>query len=387
MCLGALYWARPRAVYFAATRADAAAAGFDDAFIYEELARAAAERRLPLQRIAVAGRGRSRSRRGRRWPAGSSTDRWTTCAPCPPPSRAARPITIELEGQPVRAYAGEPVAVALFAAGCGCWRARRSTTGRAGCSAPAATAPPASCASTGGPTCARAWRPARDGLRCERQNAFPDAEHGSAARGRLAVSRGDGSPRLMTGSRLGNELFVKLVRQMGGSGHPARRSRAERAARRRDDETVDLCIVGAGPAGLAAAARGAAAPARCGCWWSTIRTARADRCWPSRAGCAPRARAGRGAPRGGARLWARATAIGYLPEDDGAARPPRPARACWRSAAAEGLVRVARAGSSTPPAPTTRTCPSPTAIGPGSWRRARWAGWPSAGASARAGGW
>jgi len=33
MCLGALYWARPRAVYFAATRKEAAAAGFDDAAI------------------------------------------------------------------------------------------------------------------------------------------------------------------------------------------------------------------------------------------------------------------------------------------------------------------------------------------------------------------
>jgi len=37
MCLGAIYWARPEAVYYAATRADAAAADFDDSFIYDEL--------------------------------------------------------------------------------------------------------------------------------------------------------------------------------------------------------------------------------------------------------------------------------------------------------------------------------------------------------------
>jgi guanine deaminase len=37
MCLGAILWARPRAVYFAATRGDAAAAGFDDAAFYEAL--------------------------------------------------------------------------------------------------------------------------------------------------------------------------------------------------------------------------------------------------------------------------------------------------------------------------------------------------------------
>jgi guanine deaminase len=53
MCLGALYWARPRGIYFAAGRADAAAAGFDDAFIYDELQRDPAYRRLPLVRLVL----------------------------------------------------------------------------------------------------------------------------------------------------------------------------------------------------------------------------------------------------------------------------------------------------------------------------------------------
>ena len=39
MCLGAIYWARPARVFYACVAADAAAAGFDDALIYEELAR------------------------------------------------------------------------------------------------------------------------------------------------------------------------------------------------------------------------------------------------------------------------------------------------------------------------------------------------------------
>src|SRR6202042_2200257 len=33
MCLGAIYWARPKSVFFASSAGDAAAAGFDDAFI------------------------------------------------------------------------------------------------------------------------------------------------------------------------------------------------------------------------------------------------------------------------------------------------------------------------------------------------------------------
>lgn len=37
MCLGAIYWARPKAVYYACTKEDAAEIGFDDAFIYDEI--------------------------------------------------------------------------------------------------------------------------------------------------------------------------------------------------------------------------------------------------------------------------------------------------------------------------------------------------------------
>ena len=37
MCLGAIYWARLKAVYYCSVREDAAAAGFDDSFIYDEV--------------------------------------------------------------------------------------------------------------------------------------------------------------------------------------------------------------------------------------------------------------------------------------------------------------------------------------------------------------
>ena len=47
MCLGAIYWARPKAFFFACTKADAAAIGFDDQFIYDELELPFGERRIP----------------------------------------------------------------------------------------------------------------------------------------------------------------------------------------------------------------------------------------------------------------------------------------------------------------------------------------------------
>ncbi|MFN8153738.1 MAG: nucleoside deaminase [Bacteroidia bacterium] len=48
MCLGAIYWARPSKVYFAASRYDAANAGFDDSFIYDEIAADAGIRKIPF---------------------------------------------------------------------------------------------------------------------------------------------------------------------------------------------------------------------------------------------------------------------------------------------------------------------------------------------------
>ena len=47
MCLGAIYWARPDRVYYAANQTDAADAGFDDSFIYKEIALAPANRSIP----------------------------------------------------------------------------------------------------------------------------------------------------------------------------------------------------------------------------------------------------------------------------------------------------------------------------------------------------
>ena len=47
MCLAAIYWARCDAIFYGSSAADAAAAGFDDAFLYEEMKRAVGEREIP----------------------------------------------------------------------------------------------------------------------------------------------------------------------------------------------------------------------------------------------------------------------------------------------------------------------------------------------------
>lgn len=49
MCLGAMYWARLDRVFYGASAADAAAAEFDDAFIFREFAKPPRQRRIPME--------------------------------------------------------------------------------------------------------------------------------------------------------------------------------------------------------------------------------------------------------------------------------------------------------------------------------------------------
>lgn len=51
MCLGAIYWARPKVIYFANNREDAAAVGFDDSMIYEEISANIDDRKIPIKSV------------------------------------------------------------------------------------------------------------------------------------------------------------------------------------------------------------------------------------------------------------------------------------------------------------------------------------------------
>jgi guanine deaminase len=51
MCLGAIYWARISKIYYANSKKDAADIGFDDHFIYDELAKPMDHRKLPFTQL------------------------------------------------------------------------------------------------------------------------------------------------------------------------------------------------------------------------------------------------------------------------------------------------------------------------------------------------
>jgi guanine deaminase len=52
MCLGAIYWARPKAIYYANNRNDAANAGFDDSMIYDEINCAIDDRKITMKELS-----------------------------------------------------------------------------------------------------------------------------------------------------------------------------------------------------------------------------------------------------------------------------------------------------------------------------------------------
>ncbi len=51
MCLAALYWSRCRTVFYGNTAKDAAEAGFDDSFLYDEIRLPAAQRSMPAEQM------------------------------------------------------------------------------------------------------------------------------------------------------------------------------------------------------------------------------------------------------------------------------------------------------------------------------------------------
>lgn len=51
MCLGAIYWSRIKKIYYGNSKADAKDIGFDDSFIYDELALPYGQRHVAMERL------------------------------------------------------------------------------------------------------------------------------------------------------------------------------------------------------------------------------------------------------------------------------------------------------------------------------------------------
>ncbi len=158
----------------------------------------------------------------------------------------------------MRAFAGESVAVALWAADVR--TLARSTKFHRPRGAFCFEGHCASCflRVDGRPNVRACMTPARAGLRCERQNSFPNAEIDLLAAADWMFPDKMDHHTLMTGNRVANRLLVSLVRQMGGSGTlpdtPPAALPTKGGASLDPVQLVDVCVVGAGPAGLTAAA-------------------------------------------------------------------------------------------------------------------------------------
>lgn len=233
----------------------------------------------------------------------------------PPAQARGLPCAIEFEGSPVRAFEGEPLAVALFAGGI--TTLARSTKFHRPRGAFCFEGHCASCflRVDGRPNIRSCMTPARPGLRCERQNFVGGPETDLLAAADWMFPDGMDHHALLTGNRIANRLLLSVVRQMGGSGTLPDAPPASRPARAGEVAEIDVCIVGGGPAGLAAAAAlaGLAPRARVLLLDEQVEPGGSWLAEPQ--GMAHAAAASARARAAGIRLLSSATAIGFFPED------------------------------------------------------------------------
>lgn len=163
------------------------------------------------------------------------------------------PITIELDGRPLPARAGEPVAASviahgelLFARSPKYHRPRGPFCMSGSCS---------QCLMRvdGVPNVPTCRVPAREGLRLERQNAVPDARVDLLRATDFVFQQWFNHHEFLTGLPLAEAVLVKVARQLSGLGILPKHPSPPRPAAR--FERLGTVIVGGGPAGLAVARR------------------------------------------------------------------------------------------------------------------------------------
>ncbi|CAN5428984.1 hypothetical protein BH11MYX1_BH11MYX1_15230 [soil metagenome] len=155
--------------------------------------------------------------------------------------------------------------------------------------------------------------PCTPGAEAEGQNAFPSAEVELLGAVDFLFSRGLDHHTLMTGSSVLNKLANKVVRQLSGLG----KLPVHDAGPLPDvvERSVDTCVIGGGPAGLAAALACARAGLSVVLVDDQLRAGGSLRCDP-RTGRDHAVKCVAEVVSAGVELLERSTAIGYFPEDD-----------------------------------------------------------------------
>lgn len=156
--------------------------------------------------------------------------------------------------------------------------------------------------------------PCRPGIVATSQNAFPSAEVDLLGAVDFLFTRGLDHHTLMTRSSVLNMLANKVVRQLSGLGNLP--DRAPSSLPDVADRNVDVCVIGGGPAGLAAATACASAGKRTLLLDDQLRLGGSLRADPAAAPGSADARA-QEALTAGVEALERSTAIGYFPDAGG----------------------------------------------------------------------
>ncbi|MEO6774075.1 MAG: FAD-dependent oxidoreductase [Kofleriaceae bacterium] len=241
------------------------------------------------------------------------------------------PVEIRLADTIVRAFAGESIAAAALASGTRVMsrslkyhRPRSFFCLEGHCSGCLVRL-------DGVPNLRACQSPCTPGADAHGQNAFPSAEVDLLGAVDFLFARGLDHHTLMTGSSVLNKLANKVVRQLSGLGKlPAMHATTLPPVGNRE---IDVCVIGGGPAGLAAATACARAGKRVVLVDDQLQPGGSLRADP-RSGRELATTRVAEAVAAGVELLARSTAIGYFPEDD-----PDPA---WLHGAAQGEPTLAR---------------------------------------------
>src|SRR5512135_869196 len=162
-------------------------------------------------------------------------------------------LTLSLEGNDVPACAGESVAVALFASGERVLSRSIKYHRPRGFFCLAGHCGACLMRIDGKPNVRACKTPVKDGMRVERQNAFPTGAFDVLGAADFFFPKGMDHHTMMTSPRALNAVLNKVVRQLGGLGKLPEAPAAVTELPKPRGKHVDVVVVGGGPAGLGCA--------------------------------------------------------------------------------------------------------------------------------------